>query len=137
MNGTELKCPLCNRIINYNEISESPRALHVQLQNVVVVCSLCSALGKLHQLSAHICPKKTSPDRPRPTTTIVEVTPADQESEDTCILKAANLLKKQSFKHQPGDPIPFDIEQATDRWIWLKLQQGHKTVSLKTGGRVS
>lgn len=125
-------CPVCKLHVNYNQVSESPRALRIQLQSLVVVCDQCTYLGKYSQIYNHCCPSKKQENRKQPPT-IVE---AETTGEDK-ILQAANLLRAEALSHPRGSPIPYAIEQATDRWTWLKLQQGDKTASLKTGGRVS
>ena len=61
-----------------------------------------------------------------------------QVSEDNDATNAARILKALASKHEAANPIPIEIEQATDRWMWIKLQQDkeHKAF-LHTGGRVS
>ena len=105
-----------------------------QLQNLTVVCEKCAKIGQLEQLASHTCPPIQAPREQLKSTIVETVPPSNKEQE---ILKAAHLLREEALKHKKGDPIPYEIEQATDRWTWMKLQQGHKVASLRTGGRVS
>ncbi len=51
---------------------------------------------------------------------------------------AAKLLKELASKHQVGSPLPHEIEEATDKWVWLKLHNAKTgTAKIKTAGRVS
>ena len=59
------------------------------------------------------------------------------ENPNQKVTAAARLLKSLANEHQQGNPIPVEIEQATDKWTWIKLQEHkeHKAY-LHTGGRV-
>ncbi|XP_038063035.1 uncharacterized protein LOC119733726 [Patiria miniata] len=56
-------------------------------------------------------------------------------SESLSVANAAKILREEALKHERGQPIPYEIERATDRWTWLKLQQLNKEATLNTGGR--
>ena len=134
MKSENVNCPTCMSIVNYNEIADSPRILKVQLENLTVVCIMCTKLGKLESFYNHSCSPTQEPRKYQHVTIVETTLPPKKDHE---ILQAANLLRDEALKHKRGDPIPYAIEQATDRWTWMKLQQGDKVVSLKTGGRVS
>ena len=52
--------------------------------------------------------------------------------------EAAALLKQIASQHKKGTPIPAQIEEASDRWMWLKLHARRGLeVRVKTPGRVT
>lgn len=128
-------CPVCKAIVKYNEVCDSPRALRVQLQNLIVVCDNCTQIGKFSELHNHSCKTSKAQVSRKEAPIICETTVPSKRDQD--ILQAANLLRTEAINHTRGTPIPYAIEQATDRWTWHKLQQGDRVASLKTGGRVS
>ncbi len=99
--------------MNYNQVFESPRALRIQLQNLVVVCDQCTQIGKFSQLYNHSCSPTTKVSKKQIQTICETTTPSEQNDN---ILQAANLLQTEALKHARGTPILFAIEQATDRW---------------------
>ena len=67
------------------------------------------------------------------------VSPRKQQTENLNPTNAARLLKRLAESHKAGNPIPTEIEEATDKWVWLKLQNAQPGMAtpIRTGGRVS
>ena len=140
----EVPCPVCKSNVNYNDVAVSPRILRYQLSTLNTVCMDCGTIGKLTRMASHTCPTKIHKpaqchcqicDHPS-----AEPSPSrnprhflTQEA-----TQAAALLKHFASEHKKGTPIPSMIEEATDRWTWLKLhaRRGLET-RLKTPGRVN
>ena len=76
-------------IVNYNEIADSPRILKVQLENLTVVCIMCTKLGKLESFYNHSCSPTQEP-RKYQHVTIVENNPSLQK-------KTMRSFKLQTF----------------------------------------
>lgn len=135
----DMNCPACNLIINYTQVAKSPRVLIVQLDNLVVVCSKCTKIGKLENIVHHSCDETTPPTHQKvKIVRAVESPPKNTElSTSVQIASATRILKDLAKSHQSGTPIPLEVEEVADKWTWIKLQRDKSITSLKTGGRVS
>ncbi|XP_071796273.1 uncharacterized protein [Asterias amurensis] len=130
-----LSCPVCSQPANYSEITLIPRVLKVQLQNLDVVCTRCGGIGQIskfikHECKAHSTINKCTSKQPN--------TEHNNDSQQGNLnpSSAAKLLKELASKHQVGSPLPQDIEEATDKWVWLKLHYAKTgTAKIKTAGR--
>ncbi|XP_071796167.1 uncharacterized protein [Asterias amurensis] len=136
---TELKCPICMKLVNFNKVTASPRVLCVQLDSLDVACNKCSQIGNIHKVVGHKC-EVTVDVRPRVTivkhSKVIESQAKSTTTFSTRVTDAARLLKSLANDHQQGNPIPHEIEQAADKWTWIKLNEHkeHKAY-LHTGGR--
>ena len=108
----KIKCPVCLVSIHVNNITASPRLLCVQLDNLDVACITCHNIGKICKFVNHQC---TSKIPTKPTVKIFR---------DKCKLThkflkimmqqmLPRILKALASKHEAGNPIPIEIEQAT------------------------
>lgn len=136
-----MPCPVCKKNIEFQQVSSSSRILNVQLNNLDLICSKCSRIGKLHQLKSHECKLQTTPSTRGKATcfasTDINSTCASKTStSQQLISNAARVLREEALKHKKGEPIPYEVERATDRWTWLKLQLSNRVAILNTGGRV-
>ena len=121
------------------------RIINVQLNNLDLICSKCSRIGKLNQLDTHKCQYRTAPPATRGKATCFASTAVPEGSQcessnqqqSHLIRNAAKVLREEALKHKKGEPNPYEVERATDRWFWLKLQQSNRAAVLNTGGRVS
>ncbi len=126
-------CPICNELINFSSVKKPPNILHVQLQNLSVLCTNCNVHGNLTLLRDHQCQ------------TVISSTAS--LSSTTCARKSANILSplsaaaetlnKLAKQHMPGQPVPQKIKELTDKWTWLRLKASKdKTIHLRTRGMV-
>lgn len=133
----DIKCPVCNLMINYTQVAKSPRVLIVQLDNLVVVCSKCTKIGKLEHIVHHSCDKPTNPAQH---VKIVRAAKSplkiSEPSTQVQIASATRILKDLAKSHTSGSPIPLEVEELADKWLWIKLQRDKSITSIKTGGRV-
>ena len=53
------------------------------------------------------------------------------------VVKAAKLLNEHASQHPANEPIPLEIQRATDKWTLVKLSQQGRAAILHTAGRVS
>lgn len=137
MKSKVVKCPVCNLEVNIQDVTVSPRVLRVQLQSLQTVCIQCGSLGKLEQMKRHVCPPKIrKPSKMSAVFYAPDAPIESQQKSSTQATEAARLLKSLASQHTRGDPIPPEIEEAADRWTWLKLKQT-QNAKLKTLGRVS
>lgn len=139
----EVPCPICRSNVNYHDVAVSPRILRYQLSTLNTACIDCGTIGKLTTMASHNCPKKFNksaqchcklcehpPSAPSPSEN-------KHHSLTQQATEAAVILKQFASEHKKGTPIPSMIEEATDRWTWLKLQVGRGLETrLKTPGRV-
>ena len=132
MENSSVKCPSCQQVVTFNNVTESPRLLQVQLKNLDVVCYTCSTIGKLVNLTHHSCAQLENLPPKKQKCTIVEIVPTKDD-----VAEAAKLLQEYASQHPPDKPIPQAIQKATDKWTWMKLSQQGKAAVLHTGGRVS
>ena len=133
--SNNVPCPICNTQVYIGDVTLCPRVLRVQLTTLPIVCCNCGTIGKLVSMKSHACPQQT----PRPRAAVYYSTSSPNKSKEsykTEATQAARLLKSMATKHVKGTPIPPEIEEAADRWTWLKLKQS-QNVRLKTLGRVS
>ena len=138
-NSTSVKCPVCSILVNITDVTLSPRVLRVQLQTLPTVCVQCGTIGKLEKMKNHVCPQK--PTQPTCKAGVFYPSQSSIQSQagftsECQVTQAARLLKSMASKHERGAPIPTEIEEAADRWTWLKLKQS-QNARLKTLGRVS
>ena len=139
-----INCPLCNQQANYSEITESPRVLKVQLENLNVICTRCDSIGQITHLLNHECKVKPVKHTALPAVHSTQCRPTctnnlTEQDEPLNPTSAARLLKRLAKDHRVGEQIPQEIEDATDKWVWLKLKTAKSgaATAIRTGGRVS
>ena len=138
----EVPCPVCRLNVHYNDVAASPRILRCQLSALNTACTDCGTIGKLTAMASHTCPTKQKPAQCH--CNICQNPPATPGSSDTPhdplvqeATQAASVLKRIAAEHKRGTPIPSVIEEATDRWTWLKLHARRGLEArIKTPGRV-
>ena len=106
------------------------------MANLTVICVKCLKSGKLENNYNHSCTVAQEITTGKKCQIVTVVTPTRIPPKEQELIQAAILLRDKALGHKRGDPIPYAIEQATYRWTWMKLQQGDKVASLKTGGKV-
>lgn len=137
--NNNVPCPICNAQVNISDVTLCPRVLRVQLTTLPTVCSNCGTIGKLQSMKNHVCLQQTPQQTPKPKAAVCYLPTSPKKIQghsETEATQAARLLKSMANKHVKGTPIPPEIEEAADRWTWLKLKQS-PNIRLKTLGRVS